>query len=146
MKLTVFAKQLNEDAQQISISKSLEADMLGDRKMLDLLAEKIQNQGFPEKFSLPVKTSTGVEIVFTYELYEKSINEDKGHHTITFTYEHTRDTVVKIRTMLKDAEKNDDDKDGEAFDKLADELNVADIIHIMADVSDKITKVWASNK
>jgi len=145
MKLTVFAKQLNEDT-QINLTKSLEADMLKSKAMLDQLAEKIQGQGFPEKFTLPVKTSTGAEITFVYELYEKSINENKSYHTVTFTYEHTRDTIVKIRQLLKDAEKDEEDDDGEKYDQLHDELNAADIIHVMAEFSDKFTKVWATNK
>ena len=145
MKLTLIKELTEANNAEIHLSKSFEADMLNDRKMLDMLAEKLQTQGFPEKFSLPVKLSSGAEIVLEYELYEKSINEEKGYHTITFTYEHTRETTVKIRTILKDAEKNESDTEGEAYDKLYDELRY-DMFYVMADFKDKFEKVWGSVK
>ena len=144
MKLTMIKKTLAEEV-SIALSKDFEADMLKDGKMLDQLAEKLQGQGFPERFELPVKLSTGAEITLAYEMYEKSINEAKSHHQITFTYEHTRDTVVKVRLLLKDAEKDDSDEGGEAYDKLYDELKT-DMIHVMAEFKDKFVKVWASTK
>lgn len=144
MKLTVF-KNLKEEAPAISLAKAFEADMLKDSKMLDQLADKIQSQGFPEKFTLPVKLSTGADLVMEYELYEKEINDSKSHHQITFTYEHTRETTVKIRALLKDAEKDDEDTDGDKYDQLYDELK-HDMIHIIAEFSDKFTKVWGTTK
>lgn len=140
----MITQRLAEEANEISLSKSFEADMLKDSKMLDLLADKIQSQGFPEKFSLPVKLSNGADLVLEYELYEKAINEQKSHHVVTFTYEFTRDTVIKTRTMLKAAEKEEDD-DGEAYDKLYEELKY-DIIHVVGEFKDKFVKVWATTK
>lgn len=145
MKLTVFKKQINEDASTINLSKSLEAGMLNDKKMLDQLAEKLQSQGFPEKFDLPVKLSNGADLTLEFELYEKSINEAKSHHQITFTYEHTRETTLKIRTLLKQAEKDDEDTDGDKYDALSDELRT-DMIHVVAEFAEKFTKVYGTNK
>lgn len=145
MKLTVFAQQINEDASTINLSKSFEADMLNDSKMLDQLAEKLQGQGFPEKFVLPVKLSNGAELTLEWELYEKAINENKSRHHVTFTYEHTRETTIKIRQILKQAEKDDEDTDGEKYDKLSDELSV-DMFHVIAEFADKFTKVYGSTK
>lgn len=145
MKLTVFAKQINEDASTINLSKSFEASMLNDQKMLDQLAEKLQGQGFPEKFVLPVKLSNGAELTLEWELYEKAINENKSRHHVTFTYEHTRETTIKIRQILKQAEKDDEDTDGDKYDALSDELRV-DMIHVIAEFTDKFTKVYGTNK
>lgn len=146
MKLTVFTqKQINEDTPNIALSKSFEASMLKDNTMLKQLAEKLQSEGFPEKFSLPVKLSNGADFTLHYELYEKSINEAKSFHQVTFTYEHTRETIVATRTLLRQAEKDDEDTDGESYDKLSEELG-HDIIHVVAEFGDKITKVWATTK
>jgi hypothetical protein len=144
MKLTVF-KNLNEEAPNIQLSKAFEAGMMSDRKMVDLLAQKIQSDGFPEKFTLPVKISNGADLVLEFELYEKSINEQKGFHQVVFTYEHTRDTTIKIRALLKQAEKDDEDTDGEKYDELYDELK-HDMIHVVAEFSDKFTKVYGNTK
>jgi hypothetical protein len=144
MKLKVF-KQMNEDAPNINLSKAFEAGMMSDSRMLDQLAEKIQSQGFPEKFTLPVVLSNGAELTLEFELYDKSINDSKGHHQVTFTYEHTRDTTVKIRTLLKQAEKDDEDTDGDKYDDLYEELK-HDIFHVVAEFSDKFTKVWGTVK
>jgi len=145
MKFKVFKEFIAED-KAITISKALEAGMLKDSKILDVLAEKVQSEGFPEKFDLPVKTSTGAELVFQYELYEKTINENKSYHQVTFTYEHTRETTIKIRDLLKIAEKDDSDEGGEVYDELHEELNCAEMIHITAEFAEKFTKVWATNK
>jgi len=145
MKLNVFAKkQINEET-TIALSKSFEASMLKDKTMLNQLADKLQGEGFPEKFSLPVKLSNGADLVMNYELYEKSINEAKSHHQVTFTYEHTRETIVATRSILKQAEKDLEDDDGEMYDKLAEELG-HDIIHVTAEFADKFTKTWATTK
>lgn len=119
--------------------------MLKDKTMLNQLADKLQGEGFPEKFSLPVKLSNGADLVMNYELYEKSINEAKSHHQVTFTYEHTRETIVATRSILKQAEKDLEDDDGEMYDKLAEELG-HDIIHVTAEFADKFTKTWATTK
>jgi hypothetical protein len=145
MKFTLITDLLAESGNEITLTKGFEADMLKDGKMLDALAEKVQGQGFPEKFSLPVKLSTGADIVLEYELYEKAINDEKGHHTLTFTYEYTRETVIKTRALLKDAEKDEADDEGEKYDQLYEELK-HDMIHIMAEFTDKFQKVWGSVK
>lgn len=144
MKLTVF-KQLSEEAPTITLSKAFEASMLKDGAMLDQLAQKIQGDGFPEKFTLPVKLSNGADMTFEYELYEKTINDAKSHHQITFTYEHTRETTIKIRALLKQAEKDDEDTDGDKYDELYEELKY-DMIHVIAEFSEKFTKVWGTTK
>jgi hypothetical protein len=145
MKLTVFAqKQINEET-TIALSKAFDASMLKDKTMLKQLADKIQGEGFPEKFSLPVKLSNGADLVMNYELYEKAINDAKSHHQVTFTYEHARDTVVAIRSILKQAEKDDEDDDGDKYDTLYEELK-HDIIHVTAEFAEKFTKVWATTE
>lgn len=145
MKLTVFKNLMAEEAPIIALSKAFDASMLKDKGMLTQLADKIQNQGFPEKFTLPVKLSNGVDLVMEYELYEKHINEAKSHHQLTFTYEHTRETTVAIRSILKQAEKDDTDDDGDKYDKLSEELK-HDIIDVVAEFGDKFTKVYATTK
>jgi hypothetical protein len=147
MKFTLMQDLLSEDAKAINISKALETSMLKDRKVIDQIAEKVQGEGFPEKFDLPVKTEDGEELVLHYELYEKSINDDKkSYHVVTFTYEYARETVVEIRAMLKKAEQDPSDEDGTKYDELHEELNANDIIHVMAEFGDKFTKVWGTNK
>jgi hypothetical protein len=146
MKLSVFSKQLNEEAAtQISLSKVFDASMLKDGKMLDQLADKIQSQGFPEKFAIPVKLASGVDLTLEYELYEKSINDSKSYHQVTFTYEYTRETTVKTRTLLRQAEKDDGDDEGEKYDEMYEELKY-DMLHIIAEFGDKFTKVWGTTK
>lgn len=146
MKFTLMQDLLKED-KTINISKALETSMLKDRKTLDQIAEKVQGEGFPEKFNLPVKTEDGEDLVLEYELYEKAINEDKkSYHVITMTYEYSRETVIKIRDMLKKAERDEADEDGEKYDALHEELNANEIIHISAEFGEKFTKVWGANK
>lgn len=146
MKFTLMQDLLKED-KTINVSKQLDTSMLKDRKTIDTIAEKIQSEGFPEKFDLPVKTEGGEDLVLSYELYEKSINDDKkSYHVVTFTYEYTRETTIKVREILKKAERDESDEDGEKYDELHEELNALDMFHVMAEFDTKFTKVWGSNK
>lgn len=146
MKFTMMQDLLSEE-KTINVSKQLDVSMLKDRRTHDTIAEKIQNEGFPEKFDLPVKLDDGQELVLHYELYEKEINSDKkSYHVVTFTYEHTRETTVEIRGLLKKAEADESDEDGEKYDELHEQLNALDMLHVMAEFDSKFTKVWGSNK
>lgn len=152
MKLTIFkeAKALNEskmltESVQLHIGSGhgLTAETLHNKKIIDQIADEIHDEGFPSSFTINVKVSTGDTIPYVFELDDKYINESKHHHQVIFNYAIDMTTNKKIRAILKKAQEDESDVDGEKADELYDELKV-DSITVFAEFAKSFSKIYGS--
>jgi hypothetical protein len=149
MKLTVFKKKPTRLAESVVIKlgsqHELDAADLKNKKIIDMIANEVHEKGFPDKFTLRVSVSTGQQLDLTFALYSKKINKQSGWHQLAFQYDIEHDSYLKIRALIKHAQQDPSDPDGEKADDLADELSI-DAITVYADFEKEFTKVFGSTK
>lgn len=154
MKLTIFkeAKALNEskmltESIQLNIGSGhgLTAETLHNKKIIDQIADEIHDEGFPASFTINVKISTGDTIPYVFELDDKYINDSKHYHQLAFCYAIDMTTNKKIRALIKKAQEDETDVDGEKADELYDELKV-DTIVVWAEFAKSFSKIFGSTE
>lgn len=154
MKLTIFkevkalneAKMLTESVQlNIGSGHGLTAETLHNKKIIDQIADEIHDEGFPSSFTITVKVSTGDTIPYVFELDDKYINDNKHHHQLAFSYAIDMTTSKKIRALLKKAQEDETDTEGEKADELYDELKVDSIV-VFAEFAKSFSKIYGSTE
>ncbi len=146
MKLTIFKKALAESAAKVNLgSTEIDTIDLHDKKVINSIANKVHELGFPSQFAISTKASTGDKIEYVFNLYSKKINDEKEYHQLDFEYELAPITDKAVRKILAYHENNDADPDGETYDELYSELNV-DQFFVIAEFGSDFTKVYGSLK
>jgi len=110
-------------------------------KFIDRLADELHEKHFPDHFKLTVKTSHGHEIPLTFKLSGKSINDHPGWHQLKFTYELDSDSHKRKFDLLRKAEHDESDTEGEKYDELSHELSF-DQLDVFAEMGKEVEKVY----
>ncbi len=146
MKLTIFKKTLSESAVKVDLgSTEIETSELHDKKVINSIANKVHELGFPSQFAIATKASTGDKITYTFKMVGKKINEEIEYHQIDFEYELDQKSTIIIKKILSFHENNDADPDGDSYEELYDELTI-DQFFIIAEFESDFTKVRGSLK
>lgn len=108
------------------------------QSLLNKIADYAQKLGFPKEFKIELHLEGHEKPVeFEYDLNDKTINDEKDFHTITFNYEQTSRSYREFRHDFGDDE---DEKQEEVFSALAPLMD----LYVIIEFTNKFDKVYAT--